>query len=118
MSLYQSVDDYREAHHKQPGGAAARVQEVLDQLNGLGRRLDAVRFLDEGFAHEQAEQLAASAEADQLLAGVPLAHKELYGRTFTDRPGWPDEGGSKSYQGQTARRTATVINRLDAAGAI
>ena len=73
------------------------MQEVLDQLNGLGRQLDAVRFLDESFAHKQAEQLAASAEADQLLAGVPLAHKELYGRTFTG-PGWPDEGGSKSYQ--------------------
>ena len=29
MSLYQSVDDYREAHHKQPGGTTARVQEVL-----------------------------------------------------------------------------------------
>ena len=118
MSLYQSVDAYRAAHHTQPGETAARVQQVLDQLNGLGRRLAAVRFTDEDFALDQAGQLAASKQADQHLAGVPLAHKELYGRTFTDRPGWPDEGGSKSYQGQTARRTATVIDKLDTAGAI
>lgn len=118
MSLYQSVDAYREAHHKQPGEIAARVQEVLDQLNGLGRRLDAVRFTDEGFAHEQAEQLAASDQTEQPLAGVPLAHKELYGRAFADGTGWPDEGGSQSCEGQTARRTATVIDKLDMAGAI
>ena len=92
MSLYQSVDAYRAAHHTQPGETAARVQQVLDQLNGLGRRLAAVRFTDEDFALDQAGQLAASKQVDQHLAGVPLAHKELYGRTFTDRPGWPDEG--------------------------
>ena len=118
MSLYRSVDDYRLSHRKQPEGTGARVQEVLDQLNSLGRRLDAVRFVDEEFAREQAEQLITPTDTDTPLAGVPLAHKELYGRAFADRPGWPDEGGSKSCEGQTAKRTATVIQKLDRAGAV
>ena len=94
MSLYQSVDDYHEAHHKQPGGAAARVQEVLDQLNGLGRRLDAVRFLDEGFAHEQAEQLAADDHGhilDHVTCGFLLRGQFVFQHTHAAAPISPEK---------------------------
>ena len=117
MSLYLSVDDYRAAHGREnTAGLTERTDAVLGALNGLGRRLNAVRFTDEDFALAQADRQAGAEDAP--LAGVPLAHKELYGRAFDDRPGWPYEGGSKSCEGQTAQRTATAIDKLDAAGAI
>ena len=119
MSLFLSVDEYLAASADHRDGLAERVEAVLSALNGLGRRLEAVRFTDEAFAQHQAETLS-SAPPDKPLSlhGVPLAHKELYGRAFADQTGWPDEGGSKSCEGQTATRTATVITKLDAAGAV
>lgn len=134
MSLYYSVDDYLAAQRDNPAGLPERIQDVLDRLNGLGRRLDAVRFTDEAFAHHQAEAVqtttdktnhknGAASGMEQPLAGVPLAHKELYGRAFAGQPfngqtGWPDEGGSLSCEGQIANQTARVIEALDKAGAV
>ena len=77
---------------------AKRVLEVTDALNQLGRKLDAVRFTDEAFAQEQVTQLSQPQQPGKTLPlkAVPLAHKELYGRTFKDGSGWPHEGGSKT----------------------
>jgi aspartyl-tRNA(Asn)/glutamyl-tRNA(Gln) amidotransferase subunit A len=47
------------------------------------------------------------------LHGVPLAHKDMFYRA-----GKVSTGGSKILQDQTAAVTATVLQRLDAAGAI
>ena len=120
MSLYLSVDFYKHAAQTHPDGTGKRVLEVTDALNQLGRKLDAVRFTDEAFAQEQVTQLSQPQQPGKTLPlkAVPLAHKELYGRTLKDRSGWPCEGGSKTYEGQTASRTATVIDKLDSAGAI
>ena len=118
MSLYQSVDDYREAHHKQPGGTAARVQEVLDQLNGLGRRLDAVRFQMKVLPMRRPNRWPPQQKPISCWQVCLWPIKSCMAAPLQTGRGWPDEGGSKSYQGQTARRTATVINKLDAAGAI
>ena len=49
MSLYQSVDDYREAHHKQPGGACAGARGA-GPAERAGPPVGRGRFLDEGFA--------------------------------------------------------------------
>ena len=120
MSLYLSVDHYQHTAQTQPDSARERVTHVADALNRLGRKLDAVRFTDEEFAQKQVTQLSQLQQSDSTLPlqAVPLAHKELYGRTFKDGSGWPNEGGSKTYEGHTAPRTATVINKLDAAGAV
>jgi aspartyl-tRNA(Asn)/glutamyl-tRNA(Gln) amidotransferase subunit A len=62
--------------------------------------------------------MAAAREADRRepigpLHGVPLAHKDIFERT-----GRPMTCGSKILAGKVATRTAAVLQRLDAAGAI
>ncbi len=88
----------------------AQAKSVLSDLDTLGRQLNAVTFLDPELTLAQAEK---DLKTDSRLAGVPLAHKELY-----RRKGWPDEGGSKSHQGNIATETANAISQLDHAGAI
>jgi len=89
--------------------ARSQAESVLDDLDTIGRALDAVTYLDREFTLDQAEKSVQGGK----LAGVPLAHKELFRRR-----GWPDEGGSRSHQGRLARETATVISKLDHAGAV
>ena len=94
-----------------PAIAADQTNAVIDDLDSLGRDLDAVVAT---YRQDAAMQAAGIATApDGPLNGVPLAHKELF-----RRKGWVDEGGSKSHKGAVATETATVIEKLDAAGAI
>ena len=94
-----------------PAIAADQTNAVIDDLDSLGRDLDAVVAT---YRQDAAMQAAGIATApDGPLTGVPLAHKELF-----RRKGWVDEGGSKSHNGAVATETATVIEKLDAAGAI
>ena len=100
MSQYLSVDHYKHTSQTHPDDSWARVTAVTDDLNQLGRKLDAVRFTDEAFAQEQVTKLSELQQSGKTLPlqAVPLAHKELYGRTFKDGSGWPNEGGSKTYE--------------------
>ena len=106
---YQSITALHEAASDQDT-RVAQTKEVLDGLDTTGRALDGVTFIAREFALAQAEALTYTAHP---LCGVPLAHKELYGRQ-----GWPDEGGSKTHEGQLAAATATTITALDDVGAI
>lgn len=109
MERYQSIT----ALHHAAADKDVRQRQVkatCHALNTDGRALDGVTFLDEDAALAQAEKLAYS---DHPLSGVPLAHKELY-----HRKGWPNEGGSKTHQGNLATATAPTIQALDRAGAI
>ena len=109
MSNYKSIPDLHESA-RDLDRRKAQVKDVLTDLDTLGRKLDAVTFIDHDFAMAQAEKEINPA---QILAGVPLAHKELY-----RREGWPDEGGSQSYEGAVATETAHTIEKLDQVGAI
>ena len=107
---YQSIT----ALHENAQTAEDRLEmtsQMLDDLDTTGKALDALVYLDRDFALHQAEQPLN--HPDHPLAGVPLAHKELY-----NRQGWPDEGGSKTHQGQIATETAHTITQLDGCGAI
>jgi aspartyl-tRNA(Asn)/glutamyl-tRNA(Gln) amidotransferase subunit A len=106
---YQSI---RNLHHHaaDKDRRINQVKSVLDDLEGMGRALDAVTHIDADFSLYQAE---CDIDPNNPLSGVPLAHKELYRRR-----GWPDEGGSKSYRGNIADHTAHTIDKLDDAGAI
>ncbi len=117
MSFYQSALDIAAESRDAPDSIPARTSAILSALDGLGRRLSATRFLDEDFSLSQAETQATETDRSAPLFGVPLAHKELYGRLTPAGP-WPDEGGSSSCEGQTAHQTAFAISQLDKAGSI
>jgi aspartyl-tRNA(Asn)/glutamyl-tRNA(Gln) amidotransferase subunit A len=109
MNRYQSITDLHQRAAKTEDRVAL-TQAVVDDLAVTGKVLDALVYVDGDFATDQAKKIKAT---DHPLSGVPLAHKELYGRT-----GWPFEGGSKTHQGALATETAHTISKLDALGAI
>ncbi len=89
---------------------------VLEALDGRGRELGTVARL------EPERALAAAGEADARrlrgeplgpLHGVPLAHKDMFYRA-----GELSELGAAMMRGHRPDETATVLSRLDAAGAI
>ena len=106
------------AAHLRAGQISSReaTRAVLDALDGPGRDLGAVARLDPERA------LAAADEADRSrlrgedlgpLHGVPLAHKDMFYRA-----GQLAELGAAMMRGHRPDVTATVLARLDAAGAI
>jgi len=107
VTRYQSVSELRTSD---AGVASSQALSVLNDLDTIGRALDAVTHIDRDFTLSQAGN---SPPGNSVLSGVPLAHKELF-----RREGWPDEGGSRSHQGRLSNETATVIQKLDQAGAI
>jgi len=104
-AAFSSIEDIRSAAGEDPEAAGRFADEVVANLDGLGRKMKAVVHV--------AETPAGGADTSGALAGVPLAHKELY-----MRQGWPCEGGSKTLAGNIATRSAHVIARLETAGAI
>jgi aspartyl-tRNA(Asn)/glutamyl-tRNA(Gln) amidotransferase subunit A len=89
---------------------------ALERLEVVGRKLNAVVRLDDDRAlqaAEAADQLRASGAALPPLHGVPLAHKDLFYRA-----GDLSAGGSTIRADFRADVTASVITRLDAAGAL
>ena len=102
MPFYQSIADILSENRQDKRAVLSRTKQVIGALDGLGRELDATVFLDPEFSLNQATSVAKG-DADLPLFGVPLAHKELYGR-HTETAIWPDEGGSKSCKGQLAKK--------------
>jgi aspartyl-tRNA(Asn)/glutamyl-tRNA(Gln) amidotransferase subunit A len=102
---------------RQGDASAEQVTRLcLDRLEGQGRAHNAVVRLDAQAALEAARAAdVARARGAALgpLHGVPLAHKDLFYRA-----GRPCAGGSKIRAGYVPDETASVLLRLDAAGAI
>ena len=117
MSLYQSVDHLRSLSRQNPSNIIENITNVIFNLNTLGKDLDAVTFTDKNFSISQANQIINS-NIELPLYGVPMAHKELYGRYINEIQSWPNEGGSRSFKGRKSSQTATVISLLDNAGSI
>lgn len=89
---------------------------VLDALDGRGRELVAVARLHREAAMADAEACDQERARGRLrgpLHGVPLAHKDMF-----HRAGLLSEMGTTIHRGHVAKATATVIDRLDQAGAI
>jgi aspartyl-tRNA(Asn)/glutamyl-tRNA(Gln) amidotransferase subunit A len=90
--------------------ACLRQLERLQPVLRFAIHIDGERALA---AAREADRRIAQGEALGPLHGVPLAHKDLFeraGRTMTC--------GSKILARNVAKRTAVVLERLDAAGAI
>ncbi|HFA59927.1 MAG TPA: Asp-tRNA(Asn)/Glu-tRNA(Gln) amidotransferase GatCAB subunit A, partial [Rhodospirillales bacterium] len=89
---------------------------VLEALEERGRALGAVARLWPERAMAEAEACDRERAAGRLrgpLHGVPLVHKDMFYRA-----GELTECGSRLFAGFRPTVTATVLERLDAAGAI
>lgn len=92
------------------------VEACLDRYDQLESSLHAFTVLDPGAARQAAD--AADKDLERQgpsgpLHGVPLAHKDMY-----YRKGRVSSCGSQIMRGVVADETATVLERLDDAGAL
>jgi aspartyl-tRNA(Asn)/glutamyl-tRNA(Gln) amidotransferase subunit A len=96
--------------------AAEAMQVVLPVARKAHAKLNCfVRIDDEGalVAARAADAAIARGRAAGTLAGVPMAHKDMY-----YREGEASSCGSKITRDRPAPATATALKRLDAAGAV
>jgi aspartyl-tRNA(Asn)/glutamyl-tRNA(Gln) amidotransferase subunit A len=96
--------------------AVELTQAALDRAKSSHERLNAfIDMEDEAAlrAAHRADEALARGEATGALHGVPLAHKDMY-----DRKGFVTGCGSKIRATHKAADTSTVMQRLEAAGAI
>jgi aspartyl-tRNA(Asn)/glutamyl-tRNA(Gln) amidotransferase subunit A len=87
----------------------ARIAALDKKLNSF-MRVDAERALRT--ARERDDEIARGLLRGKLH-GVPLAHKDMF-----DRAGYVSTGGSRILADRVATATASVLKRLDAAGAV
>jgi aspartyl-tRNA(Asn)/glutamyl-tRNA(Gln) amidotransferase subunit A len=118
MSSLREYDLVGVADAIRKGEASAEqvARQCLDRLEQRGRELNAVVRLDAQAALEaaRAADLArARGAALGPLHGVPLAHKDLFYRA-----GRPCAGGSRIRADFVPDETASVLLRLDRAGAL
>ena len=92
--------------------AVAAMEAVLERARQVQPKLNCFLRLDEDAALDAARR-ADREPARGPLHGVPMAHKDMYYRR-----GMPSSCGSKILRERPAPSTATVLERLDAAGAI
>lgn len=88
----------------------------LDRLKAYGPKLECVVSLTEELALAQAQKADAELKAGKdrgLLHGIPYGAKDLFARK-----GYPTTWGSVPYKEQVINEDATVIARLEAAGAV
>lgn len=96
--------------------AEAETVAALSRLQAAGAAFNAVAALTPDAALEQARAVDRDRAAGRPLgplAGVPMAHKDLFYRA-----GRPCHLGSRIRAGFVPEMTATVLQRLDAAGAV
>ena len=111
-----SLSDVAEAIATERISSVEATQACLDALERAGPALNCVAGVD----HEAALAAAAAADSEQAagrlrgpLHGVPLAHKDMFYRA-----GRPSACGSRILADFVPDETATVLARLDAAGAL
>lgn len=84
----------------------------IDRLRARGGPLNAIAGID--IADAQAQAKAADVHPSPgVLAGVPLAHKDMF-----YRPGRPTECGSKVRKGYMPDHLSGALRKLDEAGAL
>jgi aspartyl-tRNA(Asn)/glutamyl-tRNA(Gln) amidotransferase subunit A len=109
VELGEAIRARRVSSREATEAALARAHAVQPQIN-------AFVAIDEGgalAAADRADRALARGEAVGPLHGIPLAHKDMY-----FRKGRVSGCGSAILKNVPAERTATVLERLDAAGAL
>ncbi|MFN3718072.1 MAG: amidase [Rhizobium rhizophilum] len=96
--------------------AAELTRAALDRARSSHEQLNAFIEIEEEAALRAAhlaDEALARGQATGPFHGVPLAHKDMY-----DRKGFITGCGSKIRQSHVATETSTVMQRLEAAGAM
>lgn len=112
LSLTEAADAFRRGEVT----ATRLLEAALLRIRHAGPATNAVIRLDESqarLAAHLADSARAAGAAPGPLAGVPLMHKDMF-----EREGRISTAGSLVWRDRIARRTATVLKRLDAAGAL
>lgn len=111
-----TVTETADAFARGEQSAEALATRALEALQSTGARFNALAALTPDAALEQARALDRARAAGKPLgplAGVPMAHKDLFYRA-----GRPCHCGTVIRRGFMPDTTATVLRRLDAAGAV
>ena len=82
MPFYKSIKQIRNKIQGDISQISNITLDVIEALENQGKALKAVSFLDKEFSYYQAKKLE-KVESTFPLKGVPLAHKELFGRVKT-----------------------------------
>ena len=114
LSMTEMADAFRRGEVR----AEALVRACLDRIERHNGKVNAVIRLDREAALEAAAaadkaRAAAGGAEPGPLAGVPMMHKDMY-----YREGRVSTCGSRIRRDFVPKATATVLRRLDAAGAI
>jgi len=110
-----NVSGNAEAVRRGEIGAVEVIASALDRSKSYQDTLNAYTLIDEERALARAkiiDQLVARGQDPGPLAGVPIALKDLI-----DQAGLPTTCGSGFYK-RIADRSATIVERLEAAGAV
>src|SRR5256714_11615923 len=111
--------DLADAAERVASGAVSSValtEACLDRAGAWQASRNCFIRIDSAAAMEAARERDRELKRGQrrgVLHGVPLAHKDMF-----YREGKVSTGGSRILQDRVATTTATVVQRLDAAGAI
>ncbi|GGE31955.1 amidase [Agaricicola taiwanensis] len=105
-----------EALEKGTATSVALTEACLARIETHNPSVNAFIRLDAEEALKAAQESDRERKAGRLkgrLHGIPLAHKDMF-----DRKGKVSTGGSKILQDRVATQTSTLLERLDAEGAI
>jgi aspartyl-tRNA(Asn)/glutamyl-tRNA(Gln) amidotransferase subunit A len=112
--MLNSLRELTQALHARQVSSLELTQHYLKKIN-QNKDLNAFISLDETYALKQAQQADALIRTGQAneLTGLPIAHKDLFCTHH-----FPTTCGSKMLENFTSPYQATVVNHLEAAGAI
>jgi aspartyl-tRNA(Asn)/glutamyl-tRNA(Gln) amidotransferase subunit A len=111
-----TIDSIRDSIRAREITATAVADRYFARIKAENPKLNAYLTLDGGRAHDQSakiDKLAAAEEPLPALAGVPVGIKDVL-----SVQGSPATAGSKILAGYMPPYDATVVRRLDAAGAV
>ncbi|MGF6430864.1 MULTISPECIES: amidase [Bradyrhizobium] len=112
LSLCELADAIRQGRIS----SCQAVTACLERIDAWQPRINAFVAIDREGALASARRADHSLAEGRILGplhGVPLAHKDMFARA-----GRTASCGSRIFSGEVAKETATVLERLDGAGAV